>query len=282
MSTLTRMSLTVFLLISCCSELLAGSSRSLSDRFTSTPIRPHSDLVNIRFSLLSGYLQAIHSGTIPSHAQGIDCPMFNNGSDQGFYIGGSLQWLFGSPVDASSGMSLRFLYESLPAVFSVPADTYPSRVSTSTSNGIVETSAIQTNSIDLASVGTELLVHFYALDGHVTLSVGPTAHMYVHTNMVQRLSLLDVNARFSNTEGYETEDFSRTLVLSRSEIESLNVFTAGLKGNISANIELNRIALHPHVGYQIRFASVSSEIDWHVSAIHIGLSISQVHSFGRD
>ncbi len=250
-------------------------------RIYSTPISPASDIFNLRVGFVSGYLYAFHTGTIPSHADGIECPTFTNGSDNGFYVGGATELFLGSPVNTETTISLRSMYESLPAVFSTTPDKLASR-STGIDQDIIESSAVQTNTIRLSSISFEALFNLYTFDGAVGLSLGPTFNVYTGSEAVQRITLLTENARFENPLNYETEDYGSTLVLDRGTIEDLQVFSPGFKFNISANVNIGRVTFHPHAGFQYRFNSVARDHDWHVSALNIGLAISQVHSFGRE
>ena len=91
------------------------------------PLAPTKATIPFYFGPVVGYNRVLHSADLNTfNYEAVPCPIFQNGSANGYFFGLSFEYLLGSAKDSKSSIIARVLYNSMPANFEVEGDEYPS------------------------------------------------------------------------------------------------------------------------------------------------------------
>jgi hypothetical protein len=136
----------------------------------SNPLVPERSAPRIYLGPVVGYNRSLHSSGFQSVAGDVLCPQFEQGTDNGFYVGMSFEYLLGKPRDSKSSIIARVLYNNLPAGYTVPGDTLPSLSNT----GEVVTSVVDhTADIKYALLDVEVMYKLNLFNSNFGVTVGP-------------------------------------------------------------------------------------------------------------
>jgi hypothetical protein len=240
-----------------------------------------------------GYNRSMHTADIPSFAGDALCPTFSDGSNNGFYGGLSIEYLFGKQGASTQSLIFRGTYSTLPAYFEEGGDTYPSEVierdpvtNEIVNRYLIESSTLHSNEItyDLFEVDVLYKLNFIGNKQPLGLLVGPTFGFGLTKNWNQQYKLIEpLNVQFeeefidNNGDGVNDISYSadrRTIYLEDGEIENSSSFRFGLKVGLQYEIQIgNGWMLVPVVMYNLGVTNLSTDLDWRVNALQMGIDL---------
>jgi hypothetical protein len=235
-----------------------------------------------------GYNRVMHSVTLPSFdEQGTLCPKFENGSDNGFWAGITYEHFFGDLSNSNMSLIFRALYSSYPSYLEVGGEEYPTQVRYYNDLGelvdqkIVYSSTMNTQTIKYDVVSLEVSYKIKPIDGiNLGITVTPTFDYALTKTYDQRFELIEPqNAQFKVdpefvAKGYKYTNNDRTIIINSGDIPNSSAFRVGLKAGIQYEINIpGGFYIVPALYYNFGITNLTSNNDWRVSALQIGIDI---------
>lgn len=255
----------------------------IGDLFAETPIMPEQEKKPILIGPILGYNRSMHTADIPSFAGEALCPSFSDGVNNGFYGGLSLEIPFGEYTVSTQSLIIRAAYSTLPASFEEGGDTYPSEVIERDPNTneivnryIIESSTIHTNEISYDIAEVDLLYKLNFLGNQIPLGflVGPAMGFAMTKTWDQQYKLTKpLNVQFEEQPGVKYSPDRRTIYLNEGDIENSSSFRFGLKVGLQYEIKVGETMIIPVAFYNFGVTNLSSDLDWRVNALQIGVDI---------
>lgn len=231
-----------------------------------------------------GYNRTYHSVDLATYNSTVPCPVFTNGDNNGFFVGGSMEYLLGVK-DSKSSIIGRVLYNTFPASFSKESGEastggFPSL---DQNGNPVYSDVLHTNEVSFSTITIEAMYKFNFM-GNLGVVVGPSIDVVSLTKtQEQKMSLIKpANASFKvNTEDKTIRytDFvsgnnnPRGIILKEGTIDGSGI-RFGLKAGIQYEIITNsKMYIVPSLSYNLGLTSISSDQTWRVSAIQLGVDI---------
>jgi len=252
----------------------------------STPLVPTVEPSPIFIGPVIGYNKSLHTVDLKTFAQDPLCPVFVNGTDNGFFVGISFEYMLGELEKSNSSIITRLLYNALPAKLEQSDLDLPTRVAyiqgNDTTDIIENTSIIHLNEVKYDLVTFEVMYKFNPIPGSgLGLTVGPTFDFALTKTHEQRMDLVKpLNAQFKRIDeyeqrGYRYENNDRSIVVSDGDIPESSAFRLGLKAGVQYEILLARGGMYvvPGVFYNLGITNLSSDFDWRVNAFQIGIDL---------
>ena len=152
------------------------------------PLVPAKGRPRVYVGPVIGYNRSLHASGFQSVAGDVLCPDFTAGSGNGYYFGGSFEYLLGSPKDSKSSIIIKALYNYLPAFYEQPGDRLPSL----DANGDVVISSVRhVAEIEYSTVNLEALYKLNLFDSDFGIVVGPDIGFVVSASREQRMELVE-------------------------------------------------------------------------------------------
>jgi hypothetical protein len=272
--------------------ILIFASQELFSQGGATPLDPMAKKSPIYIGPVVGYNAVSHGGEravtqiagIPTSAN-VPCPNFEEGSDNGFYVGVAFEYLLGGATNSTSSIIGKILYSTYPSFIEKEGDQLNTNITTGNDGGnqTPEITTINfTNTIDYSVFSAEVL---YKLNLFGT-PIGAVAGLAFDFTMTatesseMRLVRPD-NATFIVSDdaianGYEYADANRTLRFGPEggkDIENATGFRLGLKLGLQYEFSLSGFLIVPHMFYNAGLTSLVTDDAWRVSAFQIGTDI---------
>jgi hypothetical protein len=238
------------------------------------PLVPQKSRPRIYVGPVGGYNKALHSSGFQSVAGDVLCPDFTSGTANGYYIGGSVEYLLGSPKDSKSSIIGRVVYNYMPASYTVPGDELPSI----DPNGEVVKSVVQhVASINYSLIDLEVVYKLNLFESDFGIVIGPTVGVPVKAELEQRMELVSPlnatfdpalvpNARYiNNGRGIITRE--------PGEIEDKSGIRIAVKAGVQYEIPMGRLLLVPCVYYNFGITEVSASNNLRVNALQTGVDL---------
>lgn len=248
-----------------------------------TPLGPVSSATPFYLGPVVGYNRVLHSADIGTFGEEILCPVFQNGTANGYFFGISFEYLLGSPKNSKSSIIARLLYNSMPASFEVEGDEFPSVAKRKDgSDTIVLSSTRHVNEVIYDMVSLDIQYKLNLFDTQFGVIVGPTFDMALTRDQDQTLELLKPEfAQFIGAApgapvepGISYRNNGRTLVVQEGEIPNSNALRIGIKFGVQYEIILNNgFYIVPNFNYNFGVTNLSNDDDWRVSALQLGVDI---------
>lgn len=237
-----------------------------------TPLQPARRSPRIYVGPVAGYNRSLHSSSFQSVAGDVLCPTFTSGTENGYYVGMSFEYLLGKPRESKSSIIARAVYNTFPANFSQGGDTLPSL---DPNTGEKYLSAIEhTASIQYSTFDIELIYKLNLFNSSFGVVVGPTAGFVVGSDRVQRMTIIDPdNATFEVVPGVEYENFNRTQITARDQIEGRAGMRLAIKAGVQYEIAVGRILVVPCAYYNFGITKLSDADNIRVNALQVGVDI---------
>lgn len=249
------------------------------------PLAPVSSATPFYFGPVVGYNRVLHSAEIATfNTIDVPCPVFENGSANGYFFGLSFEYLLGSAKNSTSSIIARLLYNSMPASFEAEGDEFPSRVTNiETGKTTVENSSTKNlNEVvyDMITFETQFKLNLFETTFGIV--AGPTFDFAMTKEQTQTLELLTPeNARFAKADddpatldGPRYSEDGRTLIAKEGEIENSNALRVGIKFGVQYEIILNNgFYIVPSFNYNFGVTNLSDDDDWRVSALQLGIDV---------
>lgn len=231
-----------------------------------------------------GYNSSMHSVSLKSFADDALCPVFEDGSSSGFWVGLTWEQPLGEVTNSTSSIIVRALYSTLPASLEVAGDRYPSLVSRYDANGVltgndvIYSSTIHTNEVSYDLISVEAAYKLNPIPGiNLGFTLGPTFDFIMTKTQNQEFNLLEPqNAAFDPTQNpqYKYTNANRTIVVSEGDIPESSAFRLGIKAGIQYEIILkNRAYVVPAAYYNFGVTNLTSAEDWRANAFQVGVDI---------
>lgn len=248
------------------------------------PLVPTKATIPFYFGPVVGYNRVMHSADLTTfNDEAVQCPIFQNGSANGYFFGMSFEYLLGGAKDSKSSIIARVLYNSMPASFEVKGDEYPSNaIRPGKSDTLVYSSTQHKNEVVYNMMTVEAQYKLNLFDTEFGVIVGPTFDFAMTKTQNQTFSLLTPKeARFIQAtpaeqaaKGIKYSDDGRTLIAAEGEIPNSNALRVGIKFGVQYEIILNNgFYIVPNFNYNFGVTNLSSVDDWRVSALQMGIDI---------
>ena len=250
-----------------------------------TPLGPVKSAVPFYFGPVIGYNRVLHSADITTfNYEAVECPVFQNGSANGYFFGMSFEYLLGGAKDSKSSIIARVLYNSMPANFEVEGDEYPSAVIdlSDGSQSIVSSSTKHKNEIIYNMITAEAQFKMNLFETQFGVVAGPTFDFAMQKDQNQTYSLITPKeARFAPVspeeqaaQGIRYSADGRTLIAKEGEIPNSSAFRFGIKFGVQYEILLaGGFYVVPSFNYNFGVTNLSSDDDWRVSALQLGIDV---------
>lgn len=231
-----------------------------------------------------GYNRSLHSVELKSFADDALCPVFNNGSSSGFWIGLTWEQPLGEVKNSNSSIIVRGLYSTLPASLEVSGFRYPSLVSQYNaqgqviSNEVIYSSTVHTNEVNYSVVSLEVAYKLNPISGmNLGFTLGPTFDFALTKTQDQQFNLVEpLNASFDPTQNpqYQYTNANRTIVVADGDIPESSAFRLGIKAGIQYEIILkNRAYVVPAIYYNFGATNLTTQEDCRANALQVGVDI---------
>ncbi len=248
------------------------------------PLAPTKAAIPFYFGPVVGYNRVLHSADITTfNQQAVPCPVFQNGSANGYFFGMSFEYLLGGAKDSKSSIIARLLYNSMPASFEVEGDEYPSTANLPDgTTTIINSSTQHKNEVIYNMITAEAQYKLNLFDTQFGVIVGPTFDFALTKDQNQTYSLLTPKeARFNQVspeeqaaQGISYSDDGRTLIAKEGEIPNSSALRVGIKFGVQYEILLaGGFYIVPNFNYNFGVTNLSADDDWRVSALQMGIDI---------
>lgn len=277
-----RFILTLFII-----TMALTSSPELLSQGGSNPLMPQTQRTTFLIGPVFGYNRSLHSASIPSF-QGnneVNCPVFANGSQNGYYVGGSFEYLLGGAVNSTSSIIIKAVYNTLPSFFEEGGDDLQTRVieEATGAENIITTSIMHNYEVDYSLISLEGLYKLNLGNSGFGIVAGPTFDFAIARTRTQTLDLIEPSDIYfaqndDLTDEYPNARYSddlRSIIFDDGDIEGSSAFRLGLKVGAQYEIDqvLNKAIIVPHIFYNFGITNLSADLEWRVSAVQIGFDI---------
>ncbi len=253
-----------------------------------SPLAPEVVPPRIFIGPAAGYNRSFHTANIASFATQTECPVFERGSANGFFLGATAEYILGDPRSSRSSIIMRILFNNLPVSFEVAGDNYPSRL-TATIDGrdtqvVINTSTRHVAQVSYYTLDAELLYRLDIGQLPVGVVVGPTFGFPIRGTFQQRYELtspeyvdiagrryIPVFARDTTDPTLRYTDNDRTIIVRDGDIEARTGFRLGIKAGLQYELTLGRWRVLPGIFYNFGITKVTSRENWRVNALQMGV-----------
>ncbi len=223
-----------------------------------------------------GFNRSLHTVSLKSFSDDALCPVFENGSQNGFYAGLSIEYLLGDAKDSKSSIIAKFLYNRLPASLEVSGDEYPSRVRLSDGTEREITSITDhKQEINYDLITFEVFYKLNLFDTPFGITVGPTIDFAMSKEQTQTMELIEpLNAQFvpdDDNPDVRYSDDLRTIYVKEGDIENSASTRFGIKAGVQWEINMQGWYIVPHAHYNFGITNLTSAEDWRVNAFQVGV-----------
>ncbi|MCS6965528.1 MAG: hypothetical protein NZ473_01995 [Candidatus Kapabacteria bacterium] len=273
------------------SVLVAGISLTplfLWAQLEPSPLAPEIVPPRIFIGPATGYNRSFHTANIASFATQTECPVFERGSANGFFLGVTAEYILGDPKTSRSSVIMRITFDNLPTNFELAGDNYPSRL-TATIDGrdtqvVVSTSTQHVAEVSYYTLNAELLYRLDIGGLPVGIVVGPTFGFPIKGTFQQRYELtspdfveiagrryIPVFARDTADPTLRYTNNDRTIIVRDGDIEERSGFRLGVKAGLQYELTFGRWRLIPGIYYNFGVTKVTSRENWRVNALQMGV-----------
>lgn len=247
------------------------------------PLEPEKAPTRIYIGPVGGYNRSMHTGefqSIPPELNNdnlVPCPVFNGGTNNGFYVGGTMEYILGNPKDAVSSIVGKIVFNSLPASFDVPGIPYP--VVNEETGEPVSTTVQHVSEVRYQTIDADFLYKLNLFDSKFGVIAGPTIGFALGAaQQEQRFELLEpTSATFKplNNPDLKYSNNNRTITVRDGDLPNASGFRLGIKAGVQYEQPLfrNKFFLVPHIFYNFGVTKLTSAESWRVNAIQTGVDL---------
>jgi len=254
--------------------LVASSGTLWAQQELANPLIPAKARPRIYVGPVVGYNRSLHSSGFQSIAGDVLCPDFTSGTDNGFYVGFSGEYLLGKPEVSKSSIIARILYNYLPANYVQDGDDLPSL----DPNGDVVISSVRhVAEIKYSLIDLEIVYKLNLFNSSFGVVVGPTIGYVLSSKREQRLELVSPdNAVFDRTPPTPPGEYingDRGIITGRDELPDRSAIRLAVKAGVQYELQAGRILLVPCIYYNFGVTEVSPSANLRVNALQAGIDI---------
>lgn len=247
----------------------------LAQQELANPLVPAKARPRIYVGPVIGYNRSLHASGFQSVAGDVLCPDFTAGSGNGYYFGGSFEYLLGSPKDSKSSIIVKALYNFMPAFFDEPGDRLPSL---DPNNEVVFSSVRHVAEINYSTVNLELLYKLNLFDSDFGVVVGPDIGFVMNVDREQRMELIEpLNAVFDPSlfpDGdVEYINNGRGIITGSDDIPDKSTLRVAIKVGAQYELPIGRVLLVPHLFYNFGITEVSPSANLRINALQAGVDL---------
>ncbi len=283
----SKHSLVIFIaatgLLSSCASLVERPQKEAS------PILPGGGIYRNYIGPVAGINRSLHSGGFSSRFSEASCPNFEEGTDNGFYLGFSGEYLIGENKNSTSSIIARVIYDYQPAFFERPGDVYPSRLQ---SGAEINTMVRHTTTVKYSLIQFEAMYKFNLPGTMLGLTAGPQIGIPVRTEQDQRYELVfDPNnpgisfvdgdlekivPKEHWTMGFKprfTDEYRTAIQLYDGPVINASSFRAAVKLGLQYELLLGMAVLVPCAYYNLGITKMNPDDPWRMNAIQFGADL---------
>ena len=263
----------LLLLVSITFAVVCGDM--IAQQELANPLVPAKGRPRIYVGPVIGYNRSLHASGFQSVAGDVLCPDFTQGSGNGYYFGGSFEYLLGSPKDSKSSIIIKALYNYLPAFYEQAGDRLPSL----DQNGDVVFSSVRhVAEIEYSTINIEALYKLNLFDSDFGIVVGPDIGFVVNASREQRMELIEpLNAVFDPSLFPEGEveyiNGGRGIITGRDDIPDKSAIRVAIKAGAQYEMPIGRVLLVPHIFYNFGITEVSPSANLRINALQMGVDL---------
>ncbi|MCS7176198.1 MAG: hypothetical protein NZ960_01010 [Candidatus Kapabacteria bacterium] len=253
-----------------------------------SPLAPEIVPPRIFIGPAAGYNRSFHTANIASFATQAECPVFERGSANGFFLGVTAEYILGDPRTSRSSVIMRLMFDNLPTRFEVTGGAYPSRlpvmIAGRDTHVIVNTATRHVAEVSYYTFNAELLYRLDIGGLPVGIVVGPTIGLPVRGTFQQRYELTSPNyveiegrryipvfVRDTTDPGLRYTNNDRTIIVRDGDIEERSSLRLGAKAGVQYELTFGRWRVIPGIYYNFGITKVTSRENWRVNAIQAGV-----------
>ena len=239
------------------------------------PLVPAEGRPRIYVGPVMGYNRSLHASGFQSVAGDALCPDFTQGTGNGFYVGGSFEYLLGKPENSKSSIIARVVYNYMPAFYEQPGDQLPSL----DANGNVVISSVRhVAEIEYSTIDLEAIYKLNLFNSGFGVVVGPTIGFVIGSDREQRMELVEpLNAVFDPSlfpEGtVEYVNNGRGIITARDDIPDHSAIRVAVKAGVQYELPIGRLLLVPTIYYNFGITEVSPTANLRINALQAGVDL---------
>lgn len=239
------------------------------------PLVPAKSKPRIYVGPVVGYNRSLHSSGFESISGDVLCPQFTRGSGNGYYFGGSVEYLLGSPKDSKSSIIGRVVYSYLPAYYEEPGDNLPSLAP---DGSVVMSSVRHVAEIKYSTIDIEAVYKLNLFNSNFGIVVGPSVGIVVNASRQQRMELVEPpNAVFDSSlvdlGDVEYINNGRGIITGQDDIPDKSPVRIAVKAGAQYELPLGRLLLVPCLYYNFGITEVSPSANLRINAIQAGVDL---------
>lgn len=255
--------------------LISSTGSIFAQQEIANPLVPAERAPRIYVGPVIGYNRALHASGFQSIAGDVLCPDFTEGNGNGYYFGGSIEYLLGHPKDSKSSIIARVVYSFLPAGYEVPGDRLPSLDPT---GEVVYSTVRHVAEIKYSMVEFEAIYKLNLFNSYFGVVVGPTLGLVVSSKREQRMELIEpLNAQFDTTSdqfgNVEYINNNRGIITGRDDIPDKSPIRVGVKVGVQYEMPVGRLLLVPTMYYNFGVTEVSAADNLRINALQVGVDL---------
>jgi hypothetical protein len=234
----------------------------------SSPIDFETPKASVLVGPVVGLNRNFHTGGFRTVTADESCPVFEEGSGWGFLGGITAELLLGE----SWSLIPRITYEARPGSFQ--SELPDALVLLPNSGGQIVTQTVTASSeVTYSLLNFELMYKQEVADlggMRIGVAAGPAAGLIIGGKNRQVQDLIEPeNARFTNPQGYETENNGRRLIFFNEDIPARNGFRFSLKAGVQAEVGLfgNAWIMTPGLYYDYGLTDVTNAENWQLNTL---------------
>lgn len=248
-----------------CALLLAPADEAVAQG--SSPIDFEVPRASVLVGPVIGVNRNFHTGGFRTVTADESCPVFESGSGWGFLGGITAELLLGE----SWSLIPRLTYESRPGSFT--SELPDALVLIPGTNEIVTQTVTASSEVTYTLINMEVLYKQEIADlggMRIGVAAGPAFGIVIGGNNRQVQDLVEPeNARFTNPQGYETENNDRRLIFFNDDIPDRNGTRLSLKAGLQAEVGLfgNAWIMTPGLYYDYGLTDVTNAENWQLNTL---------------
>jgi len=255
------------LLFAALCALLLVPSRAAHAQGGSNPIEPEVPKASVLIGPVIGGNRNFHTGGFRTVTADESCPVFEQGSGWGFFGGLTAELLLGE----SWSIIPRLTYESRPGSFT--SELPDALVLLPGTEEVVTQTVSASSEVTYSILNAEVMYKQELADlggMRIGAGIGPAVSVVLGGNNRQVQDLIEPeNARFTNPQGYQTENNGRRLIFFDDEIPARSDLRFSMKAGVQAEIGIfgNAWIMVPGMYYDYGLTDVTSAENWQLNTL---------------
>lgn len=263
-----------FLLILSFAMLVTGTEM-LAQQELANPLIPAKSSPRIYVGPVMGYNRSLHSSGFESISGDVLCPTFTTGTANGYYFGGSIEYLLGKPKDSKSSIIARAVYNFMPAGYTQPGDRLPSL---DEKGEVVYSTVRHVAEIKYSTIDIEAVYKLNLFNSSFGVVIGPTVGFVMNVTRQQRMELIEpLNATFDPSlfppGTVEYINNGRGIITGNDNIPGHSTLRVAVKAGAQYELPIGRLLLVPCVYYNFGITEVSANDNLRVNALQMGVDL---------